>query len=106
MPRDVKHESLDPREAEAKRLREEADREALERLYGPKSKQKEAKGQWGVGIALLVLGPIMMAVGAAMGGEVGLVAVGAIASGVGIWALVDGLVRADRAKREARDRDG
>lgn len=105
MPRDVKHESLDPREAEAKRLREEADRAALERLYGPKSKQKEAKGQWGVGIALLVLGPILIAIGAAMDGDMRLVGVGVVAFGVGIWALVDGLVRAERAKREARGRD-
>ena len=103
MPRDVKHESLDPREAEAKRQQEAADRAALERLYGPKS--KEAKGQWGVGIALLVLGAVLIAVGAAMRGEIKMIAVGVIAIGVGVWAFFDGLARAAKAKREARDKD-
>ena len=104
MPRDVKHESLDPREAEAKRLQAEADRAALERMYG--SPKKQAKSQWGIGVALLVLGPVLIAVGAATQWEIAVIAVGVLALGVGIWALVDGLSRSAKAKAEEHGREG
>jgi hypothetical protein len=89
---------------EAKRLKAEADRVALERLYGPKS--KEAKGQSWIGVALMVLGPILGAVGAAMGGEPAMIAVGIIALSVGVWAFIDGLLRASREKAEERKHGG
>lgn len=98
----MKHElDDDGRSAEQEARRQaEADKAALERLYG--SKKQGAKGQWGIGIALLVLGPVLIAVGAGMGGEVGMIAVGVIALAVGIWAFFDGVVRSRQATLEER----
>lgn len=89
-------------EDDAKR-QAEADQAALERLYG--SKKSEFKLQWGVGIALLVLGPVLILAGAAMGGEGGMIAVGVLALAVGLWAFIDGLVRGSKAK-SGDDRSG
>ena len=91
-----------PSDEEAKRRQAAADQAALDRLYGPRS--KEANWQWGIGIALLVLGPILVLAGAAMEGEMGLIAVGVLAFGVGLWAFIDGLVHASKHKREERTR--
>jgi len=89
-------------EREAKRLQDEADQRALERLYGPKHKQ--ASGQWGLGLALLVIGPGFIAWGAASRGDLRLIAVGVVAIAVGLWSFIDGLARARKAKSESRDR--
>ncbi len=83
---------------EARRRQAEADRAALERLYGPE--KKAAKGQSWVGIALLLLGVALLGWGAAMDGDVRLVAVGVVALGVGVWAVFDGLARRHRAQTE------
>lgn len=100
MNRDIQDDTRDP----AQRAQDEADRAALERLYGPK--KKEAKGQWGVGIALMILGPLLVLWGVAAHGEPRLIGVGILALLVGVWAFFDGLVRARRAKVEDRERGG
>ncbi|PKN55102.1 MAG: hypothetical protein CVU56_22980 [Deltaproteobacteria bacterium HGW-Deltaproteobacteria-14] len=76
----------------------EADRAALDRLYGPK--KRDAHTQSWVGIALLVFGPVLILVGAAMDGDPRLIGVGVLALAVGVWAFFDGLARARRARRE------
>ncbi|MFT7679482.1 MAG: hypothetical protein ACI8QC_003484 [Planctomycetota bacterium] len=81
----------------------EADRAALERMYG--SAKSDRKTQWGVGIALLVLGPVLIAVGAAMDGEVVMVTVGVLALGVGAWSFIDGLIRSKRADANGESPD-
>lgn len=87
----------DPTDDHAKR-QAEADRAALERLYGPK--KKDASAQSWVGVALLVLGPAMIGWGSAMDGDPRLIGVGVVALGVGAWAFFDGLARARRARRD------
>lgn len=87
-------------ETEAKRLQAEADRKALERLYGPKSTQ--AHGQWIVGVVLLALGAGLIAWGAAERGDARLIGAGIVGLAVGAWSVVDGLVRARKAGREER----
>jgi hypothetical protein len=91
-----------PSDEEARRRQAEADRAALERLYGPRS--KAARGQSGFGIALIVAGPALIALGAATDGDPALIAVGIVGLAVGIWAFVDGVVRARRAKAEEDSR--
>ena len=91
-------------EDELQRRQAEADRAALERLYGPQS--KAARGQSWIGLALVILGPALIALGAAMKGDPGLIGVGIVALAVGVWTLVDGLVRAKRAKDDEARRDG
>ncbi len=88
-------------ETERERRRQgEADRAALERLYGPE--KKAAAGQSWVGISLLALGLVLLGVGGAMDGDVRLIAVGVIAIGVGVWAVFDGLARRQRARKDDR----
>lgn len=85
-------------EAERAKRQADADRAALERLYGPK--KRDAHTQSWVGIALLVFGPVLILIGAAMEGDPRLIGVGVLALGVGAWAFFDGLARARRARRE------
>jgi hypothetical protein len=54
----------------------------------------------------MVLGPILVAVGAAMGGEPAMIGVGIIALLVGVWAFIDGLLRAGKEKAEERKHGG
>lgn len=103
MPHNLEQSPADPQEAAARRAEEEADRAALARLYGGTHKKKEARGQIGVAVALLVLGPGLVAWGAASGGDPGLIGVGVVAVGVGAWAAIDGLLRARRAARAEQD---
>jgi len=89
-----------PEQTEAKRLQAEADRRALERLYGPKSAQ--ANTQWIVGVVLIALGAGLIAWGGAARGDVRLIGAGIVGVGVGVWSVLDGLARARKARREDR----
>jgi hypothetical protein len=86
---------------EARRREEQADREALERLYGPQHNQRKklAKNQWGLGIAMLIIGPLVVLLGAALDGHPGIIGAGVVCLLVGLWSFIEGMIRASRKDR-------
>lgn len=69
----------------------------LERLYG--TPKETARRQRGLGWVLIIAGPAVIALGAALDGHLGVIAAGILCGLVGIWTVIDGAVRSHRTRR-------